>query len=155
MLTIEAYNKRKNLFFDFRLYLFLIFGIGAVILSYSIYQNIIIALTLTIALVSGLIVFAMPKKKIDIVLTGEDILIEDYLIPLEDCVFWSLVDLRDDLELVIQTTNLSNPFIYVYLKEDTNNLKDFVAEMTQMIPYNEEIAYLDNTHNLLRTIGLK
>ncbi len=155
MLTLKAYNKRKNLFFDFRLYIVLIIGILSVIFSYTIYSNIIIILTLTLALFSGFIIFAMPRKEIDLILTEENIVIEDYAIPLEECMFWSLVDLKDHLELVIQTSNLSNPFTYIYIKEEEPNLKDFVTQMTQLVPYNEEIAYADNTHNLLRTLGLK
>jgi hypothetical protein len=155
MVTLKAKSKNKNLQKDIRPYLILVVGFLLTILSYYLYSQLIVVFTLGVCTIMGFILHALPPTEYEVYLDEEVLRIGETEFEIERCVAWSVVDLKPNLEIIIQTDGYVSPFYYFYVNEENPDLQEFVGLLTQLVPYDEELSKADPIHIMLRKIGLK
>lgn len=72
----------------------------------------------------------------------------------DDCIGWTMVDLGDMTEIIVQTTDVTQQFLYFYFKEKQPGIKEFILYISDNIPYLPNIQRKNVVHQFLRIIGL-
>lgn len=158
MLFIKATDKFKE-FTSWRDYknlgLFLLSGLGMTVLSWFLYYNPIITLTLTVSSLAFFYSLAVPPSKVEIILYDDKLSINKVLVSYDNLVFWAVTELEGKLEITIQKKSISPSFLRFYIEDNKEQLEKVVAILSQNIPYNQETAHNDKAHFILRYLGLK
>jgi hypothetical protein len=155
MFQLKARSRFLDLKGSIKLYYVLAVGIFFAILSFVVYTDIIVTITMIVCTIVSYYLLSTPPKEIEIVLDEDMIKIDDYEIKWEDCVEWAVVDLHDSMEFVIRTTKFNHQFYYFYLDEGTLQTKQLIAILSAYLPYSESTPGLNPIHKLLRNWGLK
>ncbi len=148
-------NKHKTLsVFNPRLLLLFLIGLGLTAISFFVYRNLIIVVTTLISTVLVFLILRGKVREIDIEINEQGFIYEKDKVKWEDCIAWSIVDLGEDLEFVIQTTGFTKNFYYFYTKDNSEISKEFINYLSQQAVYDENVAYRNQFHNLLRYFDL-
>lgn len=154
MFKINAISKYRDLNGSPRLYYVL--GISSIIsiISFLFYNNFFITVVLLISGVAGYIILSRKPKSVLIEMDEKALYYDGIATKWENCVGWALVDLGDMTEIIIQTTDVSQQFIYFYFKENQPGIKEFIVYITDNIPYLPKIQEKNVVHRFLRAIDL-
>lgn len=158
MLFLKATDKYKEFknFNDYiRLFGFILVIFFFTALSWFLYQNIIITLTLTISSLVFFYIIAIPPKKIEVIIYGDKIKIDGSEYLYNKFVFWGVSELEEKLEIVLQKKSINADTVYFYIDKGSNDLEKIVSVVSQSIPYNEEVVYQNKVHLALRYFGLR
>jgi hypothetical protein len=155
MLKISGQSKHLNLQGNFKLYYILAIGAFVSILSFVLYRDAVVTVVMVACTIALYIIFSRPPSNIEIVLNEMGINIGPLEVKWDDSVGWAMVDLGDIIEFVILTTNMSQQFYYFYINDKNPGIKPLVMELSQYLPYSEEIPNKNIIHNTLRKWGLR
>lgn len=155
MFNISARSKYLDLSKSFRGFYVLILGIFLSILTYLIYQNLIVTVTMGISTIAAFIITSQPPKKIEIKISEQGLDISGEIVQWQYIIGWAMVDLGEDLEFVVQTSKFVKDFYYFYVHEEDPKVKQLLQIFTQFAPYDETITTKNQSHNILRNFGLK
>jgi len=148
----------KNRYFDlsksFRQYLVLLCGFLLTVIAFFVYRHLVIIFS---TFVSSLVLFFLIRKKpatINLEIDQTGFKIEREKVLWQDCLAWSILDLGDAHEFVIHTDYFSQNFYYFYLNKNDIANGNLMMLLSQNIPYNPEVTYQNQSHNLLRKLKL-
>jgi hypothetical protein len=154
MFKINATSKYKDLNDSPKLYYVLGISSFISIASFLFYKNFFIALVLLISGIVSFIVLSRKPKNILIEMTDDCLKYDGIETKWEGCVGWTMVDLGDVTEIIIQTTDVTQQFLYFYFKENQTGVKEFIIYITKNIPYLPKIQEKNVVHQFLRVLGL-
>lgn len=155
MFSIKARSRFLDLSKSFKGLYVIAVGIVLSILSYIVYQNIIVTVTLTACTIASYILISQPPRDILVEISEEGLNIDEELITWENLVAWAMVDLGDDLEFIIASNNPIKDYYFFYINENLPEVKQLLQILTQFLAYDIEIINKNKTHNILRNFGLK
>lgn len=155
MFSIKVRNRFLDLSKSFKTLYVIAIGVILSVLSYVVYQNIIVTVTLAACTIAGYIMLSQPPKEIMIQIDEDGMTIDGDLVTWENLTAWAMVDLGDDLEFIISATNFIKDYYFFYINENVVEVKQLIQILTQYLPYDIEIIAKNQTHNILRSVGLK
>jgi hypothetical protein len=155
MLTVRAFNKYVDLRRSFKLFYLIALVAFFSVLTFVVYQNIVVTVTVVACGIAGYIVLSGPKKEIQVQLSEEGLIIDDEALGWDKAIAWAMVDLGDSFEFVIQSTGFAKDFYYFYINPEDPNMQEIVRMMSMFAPYDETITGLNRSHNVLRAAGMK
>lgn len=130
------------------------FSIGNMLLN-ILYNDIPVLLTVIICLIISFCIIYLPAKKIPLSVSTFELTVGEIKYKTSNIITWSVIDLGDYLEFIIKTDIFTSPFVYFYVPFDSLRLDDFIADLNQILPYQDNIQELDRVHLFFRTLGLK
>jgi hypothetical protein len=154
MFRISALSKYKDLNGNPKLYYVLGISSFISIISFFFYKNFFIALVLLISGIVSFIVLSRKPKSVIIEMNDEVIKYDEMETKWEKCIGWAMVDLEGMTEIIIQTSDVTQQFLYFYFKENQPGIKDFIIAITDNIPYLPKIQQKNVVHEFLRVLGL-
>jgi len=154
MFDIKASTKFLNLSGSIKLYYVLGFGAVVSIFSFIFFREFLITITLLVTTIIGYYLLGIKPKNIDVRLNEESIEIGSNLVKWDSCIDWAMIDLGETIEFVIHTNKLSHQFYYFYINEKDLKIKDFILNLSQFTPYNQEVPGKNPIHTVLRNFGL-
>jgi hypothetical protein len=172
MLTVQAFNKRPDLNHrKILIYFGCIIGFSAVFyllfnLLYNNWNILTVLLNLVVndllvvlpvLIFCGIIFFILytPAEKIQLELNNEELCVGAIKYKLSQLIRWAMVDLGDYYEIIINNQNNISPFIYIYISRDSDQFKQFLMEIGQLLPYDDSIIGTDHLHGFLRNLDIK
>lgn len=155
MFSIGGRSRFLNLTGSVRLYYVLAAGAFISVLTFIIYRDIMVTLTMIACTITTYFLLSKPPKAITISIEEDLLVIDESSLKWTNCIDWSVTDLGNTLEFVIHTNQLSQQYYYFYLQEDLEETKSFILLLTDFLPYNERVSYMNPIHNVLRNWGLK
>lgn len=154
MFEIEVRNRFKDLSKSLKSLYILVLGVFIAIISYLLYRNLIVTTTLGVCAFLSYVLLSQPPKKVKLKISDEGLNYDGDVIGWETIISWTMVDLGDDLEFVILTSNPIKDFYYFYIAETHPGVKKLVSLLTQFLTYDESIASKNRIHKILRDLGL-
>jgi len=155
MFSIKARSRFLDLSKSFKTLYVIAVGVILSVLSYVVYENIIVTVTLVACTIAGYVILSQPPREIVVEIDEDGMTIDDDLITWENLTAWAMVDLGDDLEFIISAPNFIKDYYFFYINENLVEVKQLIQILTQYLPYDIEIIAKNQTHNLLRSVGLK
>jgi type II secretory pathway component PulF len=154
MFKITALSKYKDLNGSPRLYYVL--GLSSIlsVLSFIFYKNFFITVVLLASGVVSYIVLSRKPKPVLIEMDDKALAYDGSKMPWANCVGWAMVDLGDVTEIIVQTTDMTQQFLYFYFKENQPGVKQFIMYITDHTPYLPAIQQKNVVHRFLRTLDL-
>ena len=137
-----------------KLYYLIAAGIIFCIISFTLYRNLLVTITMIISTILAYIILSRPPQNIKIRILEEGIDIDGSFIEWQNCYGFAVVDLGQDLEFIIRTSYLVKQFQYFYLEEDSKIAKDTMFIFNEAMEYDEEIPKHNQAHAFLRNFGL-
>jgi hypothetical protein len=154
MFKITALSKYKDLNGSPRLYYVLGVSSFLSIVSFLFYKNFFITVVLLASGVVSYIVLSRKPKPILIEMDEAALYFDGAKTKWDSCIGWAMVDLGDTTEIIVQTTDVSQQFLYFYFKENQPGIKEFILYITNNIPYLPKIQEKNVVHRFLRTLDL-
>lgn len=148
-------DKFLDLSKSFRKFYILAIGIFLTLLTIAVYQNIFTAITLSVCTIVTFVIISLPNRDVNMVLNDQGVKLDQVEINWENCLGFSVVDLGDTLEFVIQTTSVTYSHLYFYLPEENQQVQAITNSLSQFLPYIPELSRGNLTHQILRYFGLK
>jgi hypothetical protein len=155
MLAFKAFNKYVDIRSSLKLFYLIAVVAFLSVLTFVVYQNIVVTVTVVVCGIAVYIVLAGPKRLIDVEIDDEKISLDSEQIPWSQAIAWAMVDLGDSLEFIVQTNGFAKDFYYFYLDPQTVDVREVIRQLSLYLPYDEVIAGLNRSHNLLRAVGMK
>ncbi|MEI6729124.1 MAG: hypothetical protein WCK98_05775 [bacterium] len=155
MIRINAKDRYLDLSHSFKIYYVIAIGIFISVLTFFAYQNLITTLTMAACTIVAYVLLSQPPQKIQVSIVDPGIIFDDEQVPWENCICWAMIDLGNTLEFIVQTSSITKDFYYFYLPDNAPEVKDIVNNLSQFLPYNEQIINVNRVHNFLRNWGLK
>lgn len=150
--ALSRYSKKNT---NHLWYIFLL-GLFSSFILLLAYRDILAALTIFVCTIILYILLSKEQKEINVRLNYDGIHIDTQFIAWQNCIYWAIVDLDEIAEIVIKTNQLKQSFYYFYLSSDQQELlESVILELSQYLPYQENIVQENKVHNLLRNLGLK
>lgn len=154
MFRINALSKYKDLNDSPKLFYVLGLSSFVSIVSFFFYKNFFIALVLLISGIVSFIILSRKPKKVLIEMNESSFIFDGSKTKWSDCIGWTMVDLGDMTEIIVQTTDVTQQFLYFYFKEKQPGVKEFILHITDNIPYLPKIQGKNAVHQFLRILGL-
>jgi hypothetical protein len=155
MFSLKGRSRFLDLTGSVRLYYVLAIGAFISVLTFIVYRDIMVTLTMIACTITSYFLLSKPPKEI-VVSVDEDVFtIDETVINWENCIDWSVTDLGNTLEFVIHTNKVSQQYYYFYLSDESEDTKSFILLLSDFLPYNERVSYMNPIHNVLRNWGLK
>ena len=153
-MVFKVKNKYKNLSKSPKLFLVLLVGFLLCFISYFLYNNFIILLTTILSVTIIFFYLIAPTKEIEVEISDEGLRYDKVTVAWSECVGWSVVNLENQLEFVIHTSHFVVNFYYFYLPKDDLEASKIAANLSQLIPYNQDIADGNYFQKILRAFDL-
>jgi hypothetical protein len=154
MFRINASSKYKDLNDSPKLYYVLGISSFISIVSFFFYKNFFIALVLLISGIVSFIVLSRKPKNVLIEMSDDSLKYDGIETVWDKCIGWTMVDLGEVTEIIIQTTDVTQQFLYFYFNEKQPGVKEFIIFITDNIPYLPKIQEKNVVHQFLRVLGL-
>lgn len=155
MFQIPGTSRFLDLTGSIRLYYVLAAGIFFSILTFILYKDFFITITMAACTFVVYYLLSRPPKQIQVIVGEDNLIIDETVVPWDACLAWAVVDLGDTLEFVIRTTNMSHQFYYFYVDEARPEVKRLILLLNEFMPYDETIPAQNPLHSTLRMWGLK
>jgi len=157
MLKIKAYRQyyyQSAWAAAVRYLLIVVFGSGASAFMVLQYQNYLGALVMIISAITMLIIVSLPKKFVLLEMDEENLQFDLQVYPIAMMSAWVMVDMGEVVEFVIQTSGLSDSYLYFYIPKNNSKLSELSMKFAQTVPYNEDLASSDTMHRILKATRL-
>ncbi len=155
MFEIAAKSRFINLKGSVKLYYVLAVGIFVSLLSYLLYRDLLVTLSMILTSGAAYYILSQPPKDITIQISDEQFTVDQKSLDISNCRSWGMVNLGEVMEFVVSTTLNSDPFIYFYVTSNSPNLKTLISIMAEIVPFDEQISKTNRGHLLLREFGLR
>ena len=154
MFKITALSKYKDVSNSPRLYYVL--GISSLlsIISFIFYKNIFNTFVLLASGIVSYIVLSRKPQQIIFEMDETSFYYDGIATPWKKCIGWSMVDLGEITEIIIQTTDITQQFVYLYFQENQPGVKEFIPYITGNIPYIPSVQTKNVVHRFLRALDL-
>lgn len=154
-MNIEARSKWKSNKNNVRLYYILAFGFFVFIISFALTnRNILLSLSMALSFFAGFIILRQEPYKLSVNLDSIGLHVDDDTTQWNNVLSWSMIDMGDTIEFVINTTNFTQPYFYFYIPDSSPALPQLIQDMAQFAPYNEDMPSRDIVHKTLRFLEL-
>jgi hypothetical protein len=155
MTIIQARSKYSDISGSFKLYYVLGVGAFVCILSFAIYANFIIPLTMAACTIVIYLILSRKPQIIDIETVEDGFMFDKNAYMWSDCVSWAVVTIGTTSEFIIETTKLDSRFLYFYIENTTPQINQLLAELGNKITYDDQMPNKNIVHNILHRLGLQ
>ncbi len=151
----KVWDKFQDISRSYKKYYIFIVGIIITLVIYITYQNFLSTLTMVMCTIIFYLFLAKPKTELDLIVDYDFIIINNNKIEIRNCLGFTVVDLGDILEIIIQVSSFTQEFIYLYTEENKKESFDLINNLSQLIPYNPQIREGNYIHRILRKMSMK
>jgi len=154
MLKINAKNKSQTLKDNNKLYWVLVIGFLLTFLSFLLYKDIIVTITLGVSTIIFYFIIKKEPENITLVLDENGISLNENFRNWVEYDSFGIIKYDDQIEIVLFVATGRGVFKYLFFEKNQPGVKELITELTKHIPYNENVFNLDKKVVVLRRMGL-